>query len=109
MQNILNKRVSKIALFYDLVFVYMISKTTEILHHLEHGLVSPASFALFALIVIIFINSWMIQTVFTNRYGIGSWADIAFYFIDMMILLYMSNSFDTNNLTEPLFNQLLSS
>ncbi|PWT67171.1 low temperature requirement protein A, partial [Limosilactobacillus reuteri] len=41
MQNILNKRVSKIALFYDLVFVYMISKTTEILHHLEHGLVSP--------------------------------------------------------------------
>lgn len=100
MQAILNKRVSKIALFYDLVFVYMISKTTEILHHLEHGLVSPISFALFALIVIIFINSWMVQTVFTNRYGIGSWADIAFYFIDMMILLYMSNSFDTNNLTE---------
>lgn len=100
MQAILNKRVSRIALFYDLVFVYMISKTTEILHHLEHGLVSPTSFALFALIVIIFINSWMVQTVFTNRYGIGSWADIAFYFIDMMILLYMSNSFDTNNLTE---------
>lgn len=100
MQAISNKRVSKIALFYDLVFVYMISKTTEILHHLEHGLVSPTSFALFALIVIIFINSWMVQTVFTNRYGIGSWADIAFYFIDMMILLYMSNSFDTNNLTE---------
>lgn len=100
MQAILNKRVSKIALFYDLVFVYMISKTTEILHHLEHGLVSPTSFALFALIVIIFINSWMVQTVFTNRYGIGIWADIAFYFIDMMILLYMSNSFDTNNLTE---------
>lgn len=68
----LNKRVSKTALFYDLVFVYMISKTTEILHHLEHGLVSPTSFALFALIVIIFINSWMIQTVFTNRYEIGS-------------------------------------
>lgn len=59
MQAILNKRVSKIALFYDLVFVYMISKTTEILHHLEHGLVSPTSFALFALIVIIFIiHGW---------------------------------------------------
>ena len=100
MPAISSKRVSKISLFYDLVFVYMISKTTEILHHLDHGLVSPTSFALFALIVIIFINSWMVQTVFTNRYGIGSWADIAFYFIDMMILLYMSNSFDTNNLKE---------
>ena len=94
------KHVSKIALFYDLVFVYMISKTTEILHHLEHGLVSPTSFFFFALIVLIFINSWMIQTIFTNRYGKGSWGDIAFYIIDMMIVLYMSNSFDTNNLRE---------
>lgn len=94
------KHVSKIALFYDLVFVYMISKTTEILHHLEHGLVSPTSFFFFTLIVLIFINSWMIQTIFTNRYGKGSWGDIAFYFTDMMIILYMSNSFDTNNITE---------
>ena len=94
------KHVSKIALFYDLVFVYMISKTTEILHHLHNGMVSPISFGLFAIIVLIFISSWMVQTVFTNRYGKSSWSDIAFYFVDMMILLFMSNSFDTNNLRE---------
>lgn len=100
MSKIPEKHVSKIALFYDLVFVYMISKTTEILHHLHNGMVSPVSFGLFAIIVLIFISSWMIQTVFTNRYGKSSWVDIAFYFIDMMILLFMSNSFDTNNLRE---------
>lgn len=94
------KKVSKIALFYDLVFVYMISKTTEIMHHLDHGLVNPISFGLFVIIVLIFISSWMVQTVFTNRYGHSSWLDIAFYFVDMMIVLFMSNSFDTNNLTE---------
>ena len=98
MSKIPEKHVSKIALFYDLVFVYMISKTTEILHHLHNGMVSPISFGLFAIIVLIFISSWMVQTIFTNRYGKSSWTDIAFYFIDMMILLFMSNSFDTNNL-----------
>lgn len=100
MSKIPEKHVSKIALFYDLVFVYMISKTTEIIHHLHNGMVSPVSFGLFAIIVLIFISSWMVQTVFTNRYGKSSWADIAFYFVDMMILLFMSNSFDTNNLRE---------
>lgn len=100
MSKIPEKHVSKIALFYDLVFVYMISKTTEILHHLHNGMVSPISFGLFAIIVLIFISSWMVQTVFTNRYGKSSWSDIAFYFVDMMILLFMSNSFDTNNLRE---------
>ena len=94
------KHVSKIALFYDLVFVYMISKTSEILHHLSHGRISIFSFMLFAIIVLIFISSWMTQTIFTNRYGKGSWSDIAFYFIDMMILLFMSNSFDTTDLRE---------
>lgn len=100
MAKLPEKHVSKIALFYDLVFVYMISKTTEIIHHLHNGMVSPVSFGLFAIIVLIFISSWMVQTIFTNRYGKSSWSDIAFYFVDMMILLFMSNSFDTTNLRE---------
>lgn len=94
------KHVSKIALFYDLVFVYMISKTTEILHHLQHGRISTTSLVFFAVIILIFISSWMVQTIFTNRYGKGSYMDIGFYFIDMMIVLFMSNSFDTSNLQE---------
>lgn len=48
---------------------------------------------IFAVVVIVFINSWMVQSVFTNRFGSSSWTDIAFYFVDMMILLYMTNSF----------------
>ncbi|TSO25504.1 low temperature requirement protein A [Lactobacillus sp. LL6] len=100
MQALKEKHVSKIALFYDLVFVYMISKTTEIIHHIHHGMVSPVTFGLFAIIVLIFISSWIVQTIFTNRYGKSSWSDIFFYFLDMMILLFMSNSFDSNNLKE---------
>ena len=89
----LTKRVTMIELFYDLVFAYMISQATSLIHHLSHGTVSPISFLIFAVVVIAFINSWMVQSVFTNRFGSSSWTDIAFYFVDMMILLYMTNSF----------------
>lgn len=89
----LTKRVTMIELFYDLVFAYMISQATSLIHHLSHGTVSPISFLIFAVVVIVFINSWMVQSVFTNRFGSSSRTDIAFYFVDMMILLYMTNSF----------------
>lgn len=94
MDTPLTKRVTMIELFYDLVFAYMISQATALIHHLDHGLVSPVSFLIFAIVVIVFINSWMVQSVFTNRYGSSSWLDIGFYFIDMMILLFMTNAFD---------------
>ncbi|EEJ72008.1 low temperature requirement protein A [Lactobacillus ultunensis] len=93
MNQPLTKRVSMIELFYDLVFAYMISQATSLIHHLDHGTISPSSFIIFTIVVIVFINSWMIQSVFTNRYGQSSWTDITFYFVDMMILLYMTNSF----------------
>lgn len=98
MEKILSKKVSLIELFYDLIFAYMISCATELLHHLEHGIVSINSIVIFALVVIVFINSWMVQTVFTNRYGESSWTDIIFYFLSMIILLYMTNSFETTNI-----------
>ncbi len=93
MDNVLTKRVSLIELFYDLVFVYMISQATGLIHHLHHGIISPVTLAIFALVVIVFINSWMVQMVFTNRYGKSSWTNISFAFVDMAIVLYMSNAF----------------
>lgn len=97
MDEPLTKRVSMIELFYDLVFAYLISQATDLIHHLSHGLLAWPSLATFAIVVIVFINSWMIQAVFTNRYGESSWTDIAFYFVDMMILLYMANSFSATS------------
>lgn len=93
MNNIPTKRVSMIELFYDLVFAYMLSQATELIHHLKHGVISPVSFLIFTIVVVVFINSWMFQSVFTNRYGKSSWKDVIFYFFDMGILLYMANAF----------------
>lgn len=88
-----SKRVSLVELFYDLVFAYMISQATSLIHHIHHGIITPTTLCIFALVVIVFINSWMVQMVFTNRYGQSSWTNVTFTFIDMAILLYMSNAF----------------
>lgn len=93
MADTLSKRVSLIELFYDLVFVYMVSQATGLIHHLHHGVVSLTTLGIFFLVVIVFINSWMVQMVFTNRYGKSSWTNIIFSFVDMAIVLYMSNAF----------------
>lgn len=94
MDNILTKPVSMLELFYDLVFVYMISRATDLIHHLNQGVVNMTNFLIFAVVIIVFINSWMVQTVYTNRYGQPSWTDVIFTFTDMMIVLYLSNSFN---------------
>lgn len=69
MADEITKRVSLVELFYDLVFVYMGSRATEMIHHLHHGIVGLLVLGIFAIVVIVFINSWMVQMVFTNRHG----------------------------------------
>ncbi len=87
------KRVSLIELFYDLVYVYMISRATALLRQTHNGTIDPLAIAVFVLVIVVFVNSWMVQMVFTNRYGRGSWTDMFFSFADMAIVLYMSNAF----------------
>lgn len=93
MADEITKRVSLIELFYDLVFVYMVFRATEMIHHLHNGIVGLPVLGIFAIVVIVFINSWMVQMVFTNRHGKISGTNVIFSFVDMAILLYMSNSF----------------
>lgn len=86
------KKVEVTELFYDLVFVYAISKMTSLLEHTEHGVIALPSLLAFVVSFIILINSWMYQTVFTNRYGKYALGDSLILFADMAILLFLSNS-----------------
>lgn len=92
MSLIKHKKVELPELFYDLVFVYAISKSTALIHHLHHGVLDFTSIITFALAFIILINSWMVQTVYINRYGKNSFIDTLFIFLEMMLLLVASNS-----------------
>ncbi|OTN91539.1 low temperature requirement protein A [Enterococcus faecium] len=82
-----HKKVELTELFYDLVYVYTISQITSLIHHTHQGIITPSSILNFSLELIIFVNSWMVQTVFTNRYGKNSLTNIFFMFGEMAILL----------------------
>ena len=92
MSNLIkHKRVENSELFYDLVFVYAISKTTALIHHLHHGVLSLDAIFGFLMTLLVLVNSWMIQTVYTNRYGKNSLFNMTVMFINMAMLLLISN------------------
>lgn len=91
--KIIPKKVQLTELFYDLVFVYAISQATGLIHHIPGNSSFWRQFIIFTVVMIVFINTWMIETVFTNRYGKNSIGNILFFMVDMAILLFMSNNF----------------
>ncbi|MGT2928736.1 low temperature requirement protein A [Streptococcus dentasini] len=82
-----HKKVELTELFYDLVFVYGMSQGTSLIHHVHHGVIPWMNFISFSIGMIIMINSWMVQTVFTNRFGKNSLTNILFMFAQMCLLL----------------------
>ncbi|WP_247917580.1 low temperature requirement protein A [Streptococcus oralis] len=91
-----HKRVEFSELFYDLVFVFAISKVTTLIDHLHNGVVAWDSLLDFFISVMVIINSWMIQTIYTNRYGTNSLFNMVIMFINMGLMLFMSNMIGYN-------------
>ena len=91
-----HKRVEFSELFYDLVFVFAISKATVFIHPLHSGVVAWDSLLDFFISVMVIINSWMIQTIYTNRYGTNSLFNMVIMFINMGLMLFMSNMIGYN-------------
>ena len=63
------KKVNISELFYDLVFVYGVSRITHIFHGLNEGIISGHEILLYVVVFICFLSVWNIQTVYMNRYG----------------------------------------
>ena len=86
-----HKRVEFSELFYDLVMVFAISKTTALIHHLHDGILTWSSLFDFLMSLLVLVNFWMIETVYTNRYGKNSLFNMVIMFINMSLLLLISN------------------
>ena len=86
-----HKRVEFSELFYDLVFVFAISKATALIHPIHNGILTWNSFLDFFIAILFLINSWMIQTIYTNRYGTNSLFNMVIMFINMGLMLFISN------------------
>ena len=56
-------------LFYDLVFVYAISKITAMVHHPVNGGIPLTNLLQFLFAVIVVMQIWLYQALYFNRYS----------------------------------------
>src|SRR5699024_8519155 len=76
-------------LFFDLVFVYAISRITAMIYHPVNGGILLATFLEFLLVVVVVMEIWLYQVVYFNRYSKNNFLDFLFVVVVVMeIWLY---------------------
>lgn len=105
MEKIVAKRVSMLELFYDLIFVYAISRITMMIHHPVNGSLPPRIYLEFIIVVIFVLQIWLYQTVYINRFGTSRIIDTVGLLISMFAAIYLANNINTEwQLTFQVFN-----
>mgnify|MGYP001428572345 CR=1 FL=1 len=82
-------------LFFDLVFVYAISRITAMIHHPVNGGIPLATFLEFLLVVVVVMEIWLYQVVYFNRYSKNNFLDIAGIVLNMFTAVCLANNINT--------------
>lgn len=77
-------------LFYDLVFTYSISQLNNLIRDVHGGFFEIEALFCFLCGLLVYVNSWSAQTLFTNHFKQGSNRDVGFLYLDMICLLTSS-------------------
>lgn len=105
MRKIIAKRVGMFELFFDLVFVYAISKLAAMIHHPVNGIIPAINYLQFLLVVVVVMQVWLYQVLYFNRYGKNRFFDITGLIVEMFVMVYLSNNINTNwHITFEYFN-----
>ncbi len=103
MINIKEKKVELIELFYDLIYVYAISRLSLLIEGDGKGDFLP-SFIIYVIYCLVILQSWLYLTNYVNRYGKWRWYEIVLTSINMIAALYMSNTIGNNTVSPAAFN-----
>lgn len=95
MNKIIAKPVGMFELFYDLVFVYAISRITAMIHHPVNGSIPAITFLQFLLVVIVVMQIWLYQVIYFNRYSKNKFLDIGGLVLNMFVAVYLANNINT--------------
>ncbi|MHA6261207.1 low temperature requirement protein A [Sporosarcina sp. CAU 1771] len=87
-----HKRVMWLELFFDLIFVAAISKTTRVLLNLENGTIPLEYLFKFVLIFIPIWWSWVGHTLYTNRFGEEKLSQRLFMIAQMFFMVMLTAS-----------------
>lgn len=95
MKAVVAKKVSMLELFYDLIFVYAISKITAMIHHPVAGQLPLFSYLEFVIVVIIVMQIWLYQSLYINRFGKSRLVDNIGLLVSMYAMAYLANNINT--------------
>ena len=92
---IVEKKVELIELFYDLIFVYAISKLTALISEPVNGTVAPDSFFVYIITSFVILQAWLYFTNYVNRYGQWHWHEYILAIVNMIAVIFMANTINT--------------
>ena len=84
------KKVEYIELIYDLIFVYLLGRSNELLFHMQGGFFTFQTYITFLYSTLVILQIWYFSTLYINRYGSNSAADYIGLFINMYLLYYLA-------------------
>ena len=89
--HVKEKKVELIELFYDLIFVFAISKLTSLISHPINGFIPPVYFLQYLITSFVILQAWLYFTNYVNRYCKWEWYDYIIICVNMISVIYMAN------------------
>lgn len=86
------KKVELIELFYDLIYVYAISRLTLLIEEPEGGVIPLSGFFGYLVVCFVILQAWLYLTNYVNRYGRWKWYEYALTAVNMTATVYMANT-----------------
>lgn len=90
--KIKEKKVELIELFYDLIYVYAISRLTLLIEEPEGGVIPVSGFLRYIVVCFVILQAWLYLTNYVNRYGRWKWYEYALTAVNMTAAVYMANT-----------------
>lgn len=90
------KRVGYIELIYDLVFVYMVGRDTELLESFSNGFVDAKAFIIYIICTLSIIQIWNFTTFYINMFGRNGLRDHLFLLLNMYLMYFIGEATRTD-------------
>lgn len=86
------KKVELIELFYDLIFVYAISRLTSLISEPVNGAIPLDNLFVYVITSFVILQAWLYFTNYVNRYGRWKGYEYVIACINMVAVIYMTNT-----------------
>ena len=89
-EKVIKRKASWLDLFFDLVYVVVISKIVHEMSHLHHGHLQDNMFLNYLIMLVPIWWLWTGHTMYVNRFGIDDTVEKVLTFIQMFLIIVLS-------------------